>query len=99
MTDFDYSPTRQCSYDMSRDEVNQVLQDELDLLRDELRRRDKVVDELIETVQKKVEEARKRGNPYDSGFHPAQDEAILRNIQVKNMEIHDDLRPEGVTNV
>lgn len=68
------------------------LADEIELLCDELRRRDKVVDELVETLQMKVEECRKIGAPYDSGFHAPQEIILLKHIRMKNMEIHDDLR-------
>lgn len=89
MSEFDYSMTAECNYDMSHREVVEVLQSQRDLLRDELKRRDKVIAGLIEVSEKAAQLC--------SGFHEWQDKVVLlKHIQSTNMAIHEGIRPHKV---
>lgn len=94
MSEFDYSPTVACNYNMTRNEVVEVLQRELQLLRDELERRDKIVAELIESAEEEAGQAVEAGGMCDPGIiAPRCDMLLLKRIEDANLEIHDELRP------
>lgn len=92
MSEFDYSPTRQFYYNMSRNEVVGVLQGELVLLREELNRRDKVIDDRVKQLSEDFE-----------GYHEIDKRrwcmsqlVEARAFREANLRIHDDLRPVAV---
>lgn len=94
MLEFDYNQVTVCNYDMSRNEIIDVLQDELTLLRSELEGRDKIVAELISHAQSNAEQAEEAGGPYDRGFLAYVDQVLLlKNLEEANQVGHDVLRP------
>lgn len=94
MPEFDYDQVTACKYDMSRNEVVEILQRELTLLRSELESRDKIVADFIELCQKKAEEYQEISGPHDLDFLSYQDEVtLLKRIEDENQLVHDGLRP------
>ncbi len=98
MFEFDYSPTVLCNYNMSRDEVAGVLQDQLTLLRRELQRRDEIVEGLIELIVSKDGD-KECPRLSDTGEQTCQSRlCAVRVILEANQKIHSALRPgEEVT--
>ncbi len=99
MFEFDYSQTRDCNESMSRNEVVQVLQGELSLLRRELQRRDEIVSGLMELIILKDGD-KECLPPSQAGQQRCQSRlCAVRVIYEANQKIHKALHPdEGVTN-
>ncbi len=92
MSEFDYSPVTKCYGNMSPTEVNDALQCELTLLRDELRARDRVIDDRVSQLSEDFEE-------YDEADDRRWCMAQLveaKAFQMGNLGIHEGLRPVAV---
>lgn len=91
---FDYSPTRQCNYNVSRNKVIDVLQGELSLLRCELECRDKIINDIMEQLPKDIEECQQIDDPSKLGLRRCKAQLVtVKIICAVNQKIHDDLRP------
>lgn len=94
MPEFDYDQVTPCKYSMSRNEVVEILQGELTLLRSELESRDKIVAELISQAQHNAEQAEESGGPLDPAALAYVDQVLLlQNLEEANQVVHDTLRP------
>lgn len=88
MSEFDYKPATEYDYGMPRNEVVGVLQNELTLLRNELERRDEVIDDRVKQLSEDFEKYQE----IDKRRWCMTQLVEVKALRNANLQIHGDLR-------